>query len=348
MAQSLEEGRIALEKAERMYRGIFENAVEGIFITDPEGLLLNANPALAGLLGYDSPEKIIGRSVTEFYRIERRNALIAALRSHGVVTNFEILFHRRDGTPRSGTIYARAERDEKGRILRVQGILDDRTELKAMEEDRRRAEEMERRLVQSRLETLRYQINPHFLFNVLNSLDVLSRKTPERITKLVHQLSRYLRSTFAASDSGFIPLKEELETIESYLGLEKVRFEDDLAITLHVSPEILDIPVPELLLQPLVENAVKHGMKTSAMPLTIRIYGWVAGNMLRIEVANTGKWIPPEDRSEKRDGVGLENLRNRLKLAYAGHYRLSREEENGWVHVTVEIPLKDGKNERDV
>jgi len=346
MAENLQGNRVALEKAERMYRGIFENAVEGIFITDPNGILINANPALAGLLGYDAPDEIIGRSVTEFYRIERRNVLIAALRSRGVVTNFEILFHRRDGTPRCGMIYARADRDGKGRILRIQGILDDRTEQKAREEELRRAEETERRLVQSRLETLRYQINPHFLFNVLNSLDVLSRKNPERITKLIHQLSRYLRSTFSASVSGFVPLKEELGTIESYLSLEKVRFEEDLAITIHATPEIQNIPVPELLLQPLVENAVKHGMKTSAMPLTIRIYGWIAGERLRIEVANTGRWIPREERTEKRDGVGLDNLRKRLNLAYDGHYRLNREETDGWVHVTVEIPLKDQKNER--
>jgi len=346
MAENLEENRRALEKAERLYRGIFENAVEGIFVTDAEGRLLNANQALAGLLGYDSPEEIIGRNVTEFYRIERRNALIATLRSRSVVTNFEILFHRRDGAPRTGVIYARAERNESGRIIRIQGILDDRTEQKAMEEERRRAAEMERLLAQSRLETLRYQINPHFLFNVLNSLDALSKTSPERITNLIQKLSRYLRSTFSATRSGFVPLREELETIESYLGLEKVRFESDLVITFRVSPMIGDIPVPELILQPLVENAVKHGMKTSTMPLSIRVYGWIAGNRLRIEVANTGRWIPREDETGKRTGVGLENLRARLKLAYNERYRLDREEENGWVNVTVEIPLEDETHER--
>lgn len=143
-----------------------------------------------------------------------------------------------------------------------------------------------------------------------------------------------------------MPLREELETIESYLGLEKVRFESDLVITFRVSPMIGDIPVPELILQPLVENAVKHGMKTSTMPLSIRVYGWITGNRLRIEVANTGRWIPREDETGKRTGVGLENLRARLKLAYNERYRLDREEENGWVNVTVEIPLEDETHER--
>lgn len=345
MAENLEKSREALEEAEQMYRGLFENAVEGIFVTGPDGLLLNANPALAGLLGYGSPEEIIGGNVTGYYDPAKRSILFAELDAREKVKNFEILFHRRDGTPRVGSIYARAIRGEDGNILRIQGILDDVTEERKAEEERRRAEETERRLVQSRLEALRYQINPHFLFNVLNSLDVLSKKNPERVTKLVGQLARYLRSTLSSGDSGFVPLREELETMESYLALEKIRFEDDLAVSVHMDPGILELPVPELLLQPLVENAVKHGMKTSPTPLRIRVTGRAAGDRLLIEVANTGKWVPGRKREGEKDGVGLENLRKRLDLAFSGRYRLNTGELREWVSVTVEIPCKEENHE---
>jgi len=341
MAENLEKGRAALEEAEQRYRGLFENAVEGIFVTGPGGILLNANPALAGLLGYGSPAEIVGGNVAGHYDPEGRKALLAELDARETVKDFDIHFRRRDGTLRRGSVYARAIRGPDGRILRIQGILDDVTDRRTAEEERRRAEETERRLVQSRLEALRYQINPHFLFNVLNALDVLSRKNPERISKLVGHLARYLRSTLSSGDSGSVPLREELETMESYLALEKVRFEEGLAVSIGVDPEILDLPVPELLLQPLVENAVKHGMKTSPMPLRIRISGRRAGDRLLIEVANTGKWLPRDGRPGERNGLGLENLRKRLDLAFDGRYRLGTGEAGEWVFVTVELPGKE-------
>lgn len=133
--------------------------------------------------------------------------------------------------------------------------------------------------------------------------------------------------------------------MESYLALEKVRFEEDLAVSIGVDSEILDLPVPELLLQPLVENAVKHGMKTSPMPLRIRISGRPDGDRLLIEVANTGKWLPRDGRPGERNGLGLGNLRKRLDLAFDGRYRLGTGEAGEWVFVTVELPGKERHHE---
>ncbi len=344
MVESLEKNRKALEEAERMYRGIFENAVEGIFITDHKGFFLNVNQALASLLGFDSPAQIIGTNVTQYYSPDRRSSLLELLKAHGTMKYFEIHFHRRNGSERIGSIYARADKDEDGRIIQVQGILDDVTDLRKMEEQRRRAEETELASVRSQLEALRYQINPHFLFNVLNSLDALSESAPGRIPKLINHLSRYLRSTFSSGDPGLVPLREELETLESYLNIEKVRFEDNFDVTFDISSRVLDIPVPELLLQPIVENSVKHGMRTAALPLRIMIHGCAIDSMLRIEIANTGKLVSMENDNGNRTGVGLENIRKRLKLVYADHYQLNLYEENGWVRVIIEVPLTGENN----
>ncbi|HOE16263.1 MAG TPA: histidine kinase [Syntrophorhabdaceae bacterium] len=343
MAESLEEGRDALEEAERMYRGIFENAVEGIFVTNPEGFFINANPAIAQVLGYDSPSEIIGTHVTRYYSPERRSVLLGELQRHGTVKGFEITFRRKDGTERTGSLYVRADRDSEGRIVRIQGIGEDITEQKQIEEERRRTEEARRLSVQAQLEALRYQINPHFLFNVLNSLSALSESDPGRVPGLIRQLSGYLRSTLAARESGLVPLGEELEAITGYLNLEKVRFEENLAVSIHAPFALHDAMIPELLIQPLVENAVKHGMKTSPMPLQVDVSCREANGSLAIAVSNTGRWIGRDNGNGNGDGgVGLENIRKRLSLTYGDRYRLHIDEKNKRVYVTVEVPREGG------
>ncbi len=339
MARSLEESRTALERAERMYRGIFENAVEGIFVTDPQGIVLNANPAFASLVGYCSPAEVVGRNVSRHYSSGRRERLLQLLETQGTVKDFEIVFHRRDGFQRTGSIYARADKDDLGRILRIQGILDDITEKKQIEKERRRAEEAELRSVQAKLEALRYQINPHFLFNVLNSLSALAKISSRQTDQLIQQLSRYLRSTISSSESGFVPLHQELGTIKSYLNIEKVRFEDDLIVSIELPPQTMDVQVPELILQPIVENAVKYGTKTSDLPLRITIEGWVTDSLLLVEITNTGHWVSAEQTERVRKGVGIENLRKRLDMIYADHYQFETEEDNGRVRVIVGVPL---------
>ncbi|HNT44329.1 MAG TPA: histidine kinase, partial [Syntrophorhabdaceae bacterium] len=346
MAQSLKESRNALEEAEHLYRGLFENAVEGIFVTDPEGIVLNANPAFASLVGYASPAEVVGRNVSLYYSTTRRNRLLDMLETHGTVKNFEILFHRREGSQRRGSIYARADKDEKGKILRIQGILDDITEQREIEKERRRAEDAELRSVQAKLEALRYQINPHFLFNVLNSLSALARISPRQTDQLIQQLSRYLRSTISSSESGFVPLSQEMGTIESYLNIEKVRFEDDLMVNIDLPSQAMDVRVPELILQPIVENAVKYGTKTSELPLKITIEGSVTDDrLLLLKVTNTGHWVSTDDGGRTGKGVGIENLRKRLTLIYADQYLLRTEEDSGLVRVIIGVPLETGSRQ---
>lgn len=340
MAHSLQESRTRLEQAERLYRGIFENAVEGIFVTDSQGVILNANPAFASLVGYTSPMEVVGRNVSHHYSAARRGLLLQLLDTRGTVKDFEIAFRRRDGVQRIGSVYARADKDNQGKILRIQGILDDITEKRQIEKERRRAEEAELRSAQAKLEALRYQINPHFLFNVLNSLSALAKISSRQTDRLIQQLSRYLRSTISSSESGFVPLRQELGTIESYLNIEKVRFEDDLLVSIESTPQTMDVPVPELILQPIVENAVKYGTKTSDLPLKITIEGRVTDSLLVVEITNTGRWVSVDDREGvSRKRVGIENLRKRLDLIYADHYQFRTEEDNGQVRVMVGVPL---------
>lgn len=343
MTQSLEENRNALEEAERLYRGLFENAVEGIFVTNLEGVVQNANPAFASLLGYGSPEDVVGRNVSRYYSSTRRNRLLDMLETRGTVKNFEVFFHRCDGSQRIGSIYARADRDEKGKIFRIQGILDDITEQKEIEKERRRAEDAELRSVQAKLEALRYQINPHFLFNVLNSLSALARISSRQTDQLIQQLSRYLRSTISSSESGFVPLRQEMGTIESYLNIEKVRFEDDLMVNIDLPSQTMDVRVPELILQPIVENAVKYGTKTSDLPLKITIEGSITDDrLLLLKITNTGHWVSTEDRIKTGKGVGIDNLRKRLTLIYADQYLFRTEEDTGLVRIVLGVPLETG------
>jgi len=346
MAHSLEESHTALEEAERLYRGIFENAVEGIFIMNPDGFLLNVNPAFAHLIGYDGPAEVLGTNIADHCPGDAGALLLNGLRKAGSIRELEVVFVRRDGTERTGTIYARADRDAESGLIRVQGLLNDITEKKMVEEERRRAEQAQRRFVEAQLETLRYQINPHFLFNVLNSLDALSKTDPGRIAELIRQLSRYLRSTLSSRESGLVPLAREISVIESYLNLEKIRFEEDLDISITMPEDVGDAMIPELLIQPIVENAVKHGMKTSSIPLRINVTCMGAGEFVKVEVANTGKWIPRDAEEEKgKGGIGLENIRTRLSLTYGDRCDLKIGEGNGRVLVTVEIPRRGDNNE---
>ncbi|HQM81912.1 MAG TPA: histidine kinase, partial [Syntrophorhabdaceae bacterium] len=155
----------------------------------------------------------------------------------------------------------------------------------------------------------------------------------------IRQLSGYLRSTLAARESGFVPLGEELEAITSYLNLEKVRFEENLAVSVSAPFALHDAMIPELLIQPLVENAVKHGMKTSPMPLAVEVSCRASNGSLEITVSNTGKWIGNGDGG---GGIGLENIRRRLSLVYGGRSRLRIDEKGARVYVTVELPREGG------
>jgi hypothetical protein len=147
---------------------------------------------------------------------------------------------------------------------------------------------------QAQLRMLRYQVNPHFLFNALNSIGALAGEAPERVQRMIGELSGFLRYSLLDAERLEVLLRDELRAVTHYLEVEKVRFEDDLEVRIELEPDAARRPLPAFLVLPLVENAIKHGQRTSAMPLRIEIAARVErGSTLCIEVKNTGAWVAP-------------------------------------------------------
>jgi sensor histidine kinase YesM len=201
-----------------------------------------------------------------------------------------------------------------------------------------RASQLEKSLVEARLLALRYQVNPHFLFNALNSAIAMVNHEPTRVTPFLHRLASFLRSAVRAEQNLTVPLVEEIEKLSAYLDVEKVRFEERLEVTLDFPPELGQCQVPELILQPLLENAIRHGMNQSAKVRRIRLGAAREGDRLHLEVANTGQLGMGADPA-KHTGGGLNNLRERLKILYQERGNLTLTEADGWVYARLSLPV---------
>ena len=197
----------------------------------------------------------------------------------------------------------------------------------------------------ARLDALKLQLNPHFFFNSLASVRSLISEAPRRAKKMVARLARLLRKTLQASDEETVSLREELSTTQTYLQLEKVRFEDRLDWTLDASESILDRSVPFMLVQALVENAVKHGVGQRRGGGTIRVEASVeddahgsSESALRLRVANPGR-LEEDAGSTRGSGTGLDNARKRLRLLYGDEASLTLEQSGPeTVTATAQLP----------
>ena len=215
-----------------------------------------------------------------------------------------------------------------------------------LREQREKAREATALAHQAQLQMLRYQLNPHFLFNALNSIRAMILQEPERARQIVTELSEFLR--YSLNGRGHeSTLGEEMLAIENYLAIQRIRFEEKLVVTVHVDPELLGFVLPCFLVHPLVENAVKHGMETSEPPLRVEIEVAARARGLRIRVSNTGRLVPPApaEAGGARDGTGtgLRNVTQRLELAFPGRHAFSVVEQDGWVH--AEILLQPAKED---
>jgi hypothetical protein len=193
---------------------------------------------------------------------------------------------------------------------------------------------------EAELQMLRYQINPHFLFNSLNSASALVREDPARAERMLGELSEFLRYSLVQSKVTTVPLKEELKAVRNYLDIEKIRFEDKLEVRFDVASAAESFPVPSFLIHPLVENALKYGMQTSPLPLVIEVKAHSQNGSLQLAVVNSGKLMtkPRADvPTSNGAGIGLENVRQRLAQTFPARHRFDVFERDGRVHAELEL-----------
>ncbi|MGE9267703.1 MAG: sensor histidine kinase [Verrucomicrobiales bacterium] len=185
------------------------------------------------------------------------------------------------------------------------------------------------------IKLLRAQIQPHFLYNALNELANEADKNAD-LAKVVQNMTEYLRFGLKNRGEVLVELGEEIDAISKYLSLERLRYGRGFSYDIDVDEECLTVETAGILIQPLVENAIKHGRSKSSGSLKIKVKVYKDSGYLRIVVGNTGVW-EGECRQEMASGVGLENLVNRLKLIYNENYSLSFDCDGGWVFVFLSI-----------
>jgi two-component system LytT family sensor kinase len=194
-------------------------------------------------------------------------------------------------------------------------------------------------LIESRLAALSSQINPHFLFNTLNSVSSLIRTNPDQARAVVYKLSNILRRLLRKHDN-FSPLRDELDFIEDYLAIEMVRFGDKLRFEKDISPQTMDLLVPSMLLQPLVENSLRHGLSGKLEGGMIRVRSHAEEGRIRLAVEDDGVGIPEAKLATLLEqGIGISNVNERLKVLFGNDYRMyvDSKPDNG-TRIEIEIP----------
>jgi two-component system LytT family sensor kinase len=205
-----------------------------------------------------------------------------------------------------------------------------------------RASQLETKLAQAELDALRMQLHPHFLFNTLNSISVLMAEDTKAARRMLTRLSNLLRASLENRGVQEVTLKEELEFLESYLEIEQTRFQDRLTVRMEVDDKALDARVPNLILQPLVENAIRHGIAPRAAAGLVEIHARRENGMVQLEVLDNGAGLGGANESESlTQGIGLSNTRARLEQLYGAAHRFElRDRAGGGLAVMIEIPFR--------
>ena len=202
--------------------------------------------------------------------------------------------------------------------------------------------QLEAQLSNAQLQALKMQLHPHFLFNTLHSISALLNKDTESARKMITRLGDFLRLTLDNSGSQEVTLQQEIEFLSCYLEIERIRFQDRLVTRVNVPHQTLDAKVPNLILQPIVENAIRHGIAPRSTPGLIEIGVEQRNGTLRIQVRDNGPGLPAHRRSENlsQRGLGLANTQTRLERLYgAAHLFNFSDNPTGGLVVTLEIPF---------
>ena len=207
------------------------------------------------------------------------------------------------------------------------------------QERERSALQLEARLADARLEALRMQLHPHFLFNTLNAISTLVHRDPHAADEMIGNLSELLRATLDTTAQE-IPLRQELHLLDQYLEIQQLRFGDRLQVEKEIDAAALEVKVPTLILQPLVENAIRHGIEPQTGQGKLHISAARDGQTLRLRVRDNGPAAKPA--AEAKAGIGLVNTRSRLKELYgqAASLTLTSGSEGGFL-AAIDIPCRE-------
>ena len=197
---------------------------------------------------------------------------------------------------------------------------------------------------EAELNVLKSQLNPHFIFNSLNSISSLTMTAPEKAQDMVIKLSEFLRYSLHQKQNRITTLKQELQSLKLYLDIEKIRFGERLCLQENIPEDCLQQQLPHMLLQPIFENAIKHGVYESTEPVLITVDGACEPALLTLKISNT---YDPEAVARKGEGVGLNNVKNRLRLVYGGGELLKIHKTDRIFTVTLLIPQNHADKSTD-
>ncbi len=201
--------------------------------------------------------------------------------------------------------------------------------------------QLEGQLASAQLQALKMQLEPHFIFNVLNSIASLSRSDPGSSERMTLQLAELLRLSLRNIHVQKVPLQRELEFLECYLRIQQTRFCDRLSIHFEIEPEVLEAEVPHLILQPLVENAIRHGISPRLASGRVEVQARRRGSWLALQIVDDGVGLPPGHRERSSTGVGLRNTRARLRQLYGDNYEFTCENlPEGGCRVRIAVPYR--------
>ena len=207
----------------------------------------------------------------------------------------------------------------------------------AWNEQIEKANQARERAHNAQIQMIYYQLNPHFLFNALNAIRALINEDKRLAKQLITDLSEFLRYSLISKENTVVPLAHEIEAVRQYLSIEQKRYEDKLKIYVDIEPSAAVCPVMSFIIYPLTENAIKHGLRTSPLPLRIKIQARMVDDTLKLTVSNTGHWIKQTPGDNGKEPHGLITIKQRLRNHYHNHFQFLVEEKNGWIHVNLEI-----------
>lgn len=358
-------------RSERKFRALFETSPLGMILWERDGSIVEVNPAFAVITGYSSEtiattrfQSLVSESLYELicYGLEQRgmfgpvehSLLRADNEKLSVIISGMIIGGEQEGINETNNDLNKSDKNHSDKNHsdknhtdknhtdneRIWSVMEDVTE-------RKRATDA----------MLRHQLNPHFMFNVLNSISSLLSENPRNAKRMILEFSLLLRHTLDAGSQLTIPLAEEIEAVEHYLDIEKLRFEEQLDTSVYADSTTLDLNVPVFLIQPLVENAIKYGMESSETVLRVEVSATLeviesGAEWLRVEVRNSGHWIAESQEIEEvhtlaavvkqnSTGIGLDNLRKRLKQLYADGQTMEIVESSGMVSVIIRIATRE-------